>query len=327
MAHELEIINGQGQMFSVEKTPWHGLGQVVANAPNIDEVLNLAGLNWNVKLENTYLSNGQVTQQKAIVRDSDSSILGYVGPRYRPLQNKEALQFFEKFHTSGLVDFETAGSLRNGQRIWIMAKFKENSEVDIAKNDTVRKYLLLSNGHDGVMGIRVGFTPVRVVCANTLAAAHKEDGTANKLISIFHTKNTIANLETVRDIINTTNQEFEATVEQYKAMTKRSIKKADLEKYVNIVFYNGKQAETDREKIAQDKLTENITRLFEYGYGNQQADVTGTVWALYNGVTQYLSYEDGRTEDTRLNKLWFGTGKDLNNKAFSEAMKIVNKAA
>lgn len=323
MAHELEIINGKGQMFSVTETPWHGLGTVVSNAPSIEDVLNLSGLNWSVELQPTFLADGTETKQKAIVRDSDKSILGYVGDRYRPLQNTEALSFFEKFHTSGLVDFETAGSLRNGQRIWIMAKFKENSEVAITKNDTVRKYLLLSNGHDGVMGIRVGFTPIRVVCANTLAAAHNEDGEANKLISVFHTKNTMQNLEAIRDIINTTNQSFEATVEQYKAMAKKQIKKDHLARYVDIVFYNSKQAETDREKLMRENMTENITRLFEYGHGNQDQDVRGSVWALYNGVTQYLSYEAGRSSDTRLNNLWFGTAKNVNQKAFDTAMKIV----
>jgi len=314
MAHEVE------NMFSVSQTPWHGLGHIVKDAPDIDSVLKLAGLDWNVSLQPTFLADGTTTGQKAITRDSDSSILGFVGDKYRPLQNKEALNFFDTFNRNGLCDFETAGSLRNGKRIWIMASLK-SPEMEIVKGDAVRKYLLLSNGHDGVMGIRVGFTPVRVVCANTLAGAHSN--AESKLISVFHSKRSLDNLELVKDSINIANASFEATAEQYRAMAKRAIKKEHLAKYVDIVFYNNKQAETDREKFSRNELTENITRLFEYGHGNTMEGVSGTVWALYNGVTQYLSYEASRTQDTRLDNLWFGTAKTLNQKAFDTAMKIV----
>ena len=313
MAHEIE------SLFSVRETPWHGLGHIVKDAPDLDSVLRLAGLDWNVSLQPTFLSDGTATTQKAIIRDTDKSILGYVGKKYRPLQNTEALNFFETFSKNGLVDFETAGSLQNGKRIWIMAALK-SPEMEIVKGDVVKKYLLLSNGHDGIMGIRVGFTPVRVVCANTLAGAH--NNAESKLISVFHSQRSLDNLELIKDSINIANASFEATAEQYRAMAKTAVRKEHLAKYVDIVFYNNKQAETDREKLARENLTENITRLFEYGYGNQMPGVSGTVWALYNGVTQYLSYEAGRSQDTRLNNLWFGTAQTLNQRAFDTAMKI-----
>jgi phage/plasmid-like protein (TIGR03299 family) len=88
-----------------------------------------------------------------------------------PLQNDQAFQFFDPFVSSGLVTLETAGSLREGKRVWILARIAENSDVGIVGDDIVRKYLLLSNSHDGTTAVRVGFTPIRVVCANTLAMA------------------------------------------------------------------------------------------------------------------------------------------------------------
>lgn len=313
MAHEVE------NMFSVSEVPWHGLGNVVANAPSIEAVLDLAGLNWSVELKPLYLQDGTKTQQNAIVRDTDKSILGYVGQRYKPLQNREALDFFKVFHNSGAASFETAGSLRGGQKVWIMAKL-EAPEMEIVKGDTVRKYLMLSNGHDGLTGIRIGFTPVRVVCANTLAMAHSNQN--SKLMRVFHSKKVIENLELLKSTINAANASFEATAEQYRALAKAQVNQNDLKEYVTQVFYNGAQAETDREKLARTNLENEITRLFEAGHGNQLAGVRGTAWALYNSVTQYLSYEAGRSQDTRIDSLWFGNAHSLNETALKEAIKI-----
>lgn len=318
MAHEVE------NMFSVKETPWHNLGRVIMDAPSIDEVLKLAGLDWTVSLRPLHLvmpdgSLKQVTEN-AIVRDTDDSVLGYTGKRYKPFQNSDALNFFKPFAESGLCNFETAGSLRHGQKIWIMAALN-SSEMEIVKGDVVRKYLLLSAGHDGKMGIRVGFTPIRVVCANTLAMAHSDK--ESKLIRVFHSSKTLANLETLRETINAANATFEATAEQYRKLATAHVHQGDIAKYVDLVFYNGKQAETDREKVARESLNETITKLFEVGHGNDLANVRGTYWALYNGVTQYLSYDMGRSDDTRLDSLWYGANKDLNKSALDSALEMV----
>lgn len=318
MAHEIE------NMFSVKETPWHRLGKVIVDAPTIEEVLKLAGLDWTVSLRPLYLADvdglRQKVTQNAIVRDSDNTVLGFTGKRYRPLQNSDALEFFKPFAQSGLCQFETAGSLRNGQRVWIMAQLN-TPEMEIVKGDIVRKYLLLSNGHDGKMGIRVGFTPVRVVCANTLAMAHNSG--ESKLIRVFHSSKTIENLETLRDTINAANASFEATAEQYRKLASANVVKSDIAKYVDLVFYNGKQAESDREKLARETLNQKITQLFEVGHGNDLQNVRGTYWALYNGVTQYLSYDMGRSDDSRLDSLWYGTNKDLNKTALESALQMV----
>jgi len=314
MAHEIE------NMFSVKETPWHGLGQVIQNAPSISEILKLAGLDWNVSKQPLFLANGQKVGNQAIVRDSDQTVLGYAGKRYQPLQNADALEFFKPFHDSGLCNFQTAGSLRMGQKIWILAALNQ-PEMEIVKGDVVRKYLMLSNGHDGITGIRVGFTPIRVVCANTLAMAHNAKD--SKLIRVFHSSQTLANLDLLKDSINAANASFEATAEQYRAMANKGINQGDVAKYVDLVFYNGKAAESDREILARENLTTEINNLFVAGHGNQIQGAAGTMWGLYNGVTQYLSYNQGRTQDTRIDSLWFGDNKVVNQKAFDAAMAMV----
>lgn len=324
MAHEIEIKkDGTASFFSVKVTPWHGLGHVVKDAPNMAEVLKLAGLDYSVSLRDLFLGDGTKVDYKAIARDTDNTVYGYVtGMKYQPLQNAEALEFFRPFQESGLVSFETAGSLRDGGRIWILARINDaaNGEVTIAPNDNVRKYLLLSNGHDGKTGVKVGFCPIRVVCANTLAIAHNDK--ESKLMRIFHSQRTKDALEALRDTINVANETFEATTAQYKNLAHKGVKPGDIERLVTRVFYNGAQAESDREKIAREKLNSTITQLFEYGHGNTNPAVSGTAWALYQGVTQYLSYDMGRTQAGRLDSLWFGKSHDLNEVALKAAIEL-----
>ena len=200
-----------------------------------------------------------------------------------------------------------------------MARLK-SSEMDIVQGDAVRKYLMFSNGHDGATSASIGFTPVRIVCANTLAMALRNQ--SSKIMRVMHSKRVLENLDLLRETVNAIDASFEATAEQYRILAKREINKGDLEKYVDLVFYNGKAAESDREKIARESLSNEINKLFQVGYGNDLAGVRNTYWALYNGVTQYLSYESGRTQDGRLDSLWFGQNKSKNETALEYALNL-----
>jgi phage/plasmid-like protein (TIGR03299 family) len=156
-------------------------------------------------------------------------VLGVVGPRYAVLQNDDAFAWFEPFLDAREAALHTAGSLRNGSRIWVLAKLNREPLV-VAQGDEVEKYLLLSHSHDGSLAVRIGFTPVRVVCANTLAMAHGAD--ASKLLRVKHTRDVHENLANIRVIINLANAEFQATAEQYRLLARKSINQEDLERYV-----------------------------------------------------------------------------------------------
>jgi phage/plasmid-like protein (TIGR03299 family) len=317
MAHELEMINGQAQMFSVKEVPWHQLGKVLQNSPSVEEAIKLAGLDWTVALKPMALAeNGQpVPGAMATVRSTDSKILGVVGNTYKPLQNTEAFKFFEPFVQAGLVQLETAGSLRGGKRIWVMGKVK-GIEGEVVKGDEVKLYVLLSNGHDGSLAIRVGFTPVRTVCANTLQAAHGNK--ASKLFRIRHTAKANETLTQVQEIMNAVKGEFEATMEQYRALTRKDINKKDLENFIRISF--NLKAEEDSTKPS--KVIDAVTRMFEKGRGNDLPGVAGTAYAAYQAAVEYLQYERGTSTDVRLNNLWFGDSATISKRALEQAMEL-----
>jgi phage/plasmid-like protein (TIGR03299 family) len=259
--------------------------------------------------------SGEVLPALATRRSSDGRILGVVGPTYNPLQNSEAFDFFRPFLESGEAAIETAGSLRMGQRVFVLAKLKLDP-MEVVKNDAVQKYVLLSNSHDGTLAVRVGFTPIRVVCANTMALAH--DSKASKLIRVRHTKNVLDNLDQIRSVMNLANAEFEATAEQYRLLASKEINQADLEKYVKLVFNTNKklaEAEGNIDSLNNRRLINGVQPLFEKGRGNDMPGVKGTLWAAYNAVSEYLQYERGSDDQARLDQMWFGQGAQLNKRA------------
>lgn len=325
MGHNLEIKDGEGQMFSVRQVPWHKLGRIVDQAPNAEEAIKLAGLNWKVEEKQIYTyeqsSNlhQSVPNYKALVRSDNGRSLAVMKNSYSPLQNEDAFKFFNPFVESGLASFETAGSLLNGKVVWILATLNK-APIDVGGGDIVNKHLLLSNSHDGTMAIRVGFTPVRVVCNNTLKGSHSH--AESRLLRIKHTGRVTDRLDQIQQVVNAMDAKFEATAEQYRALTKRSINKKDLEAYVNVLF-ELRPLGSERDQSRAKKIQEQITKLFENGAGQHLKSAKGTWWGAYNAITEHLTHNAGKEEESRLYGNWFGTYSRKNEEALKEALKAV----
>jgi phage/plasmid-like protein (TIGR03299 family) len=313
MAHEVETMAYFGDL------PWHRLGTALEEADLYDwpSASKKAGLDWDVELVPLVTADTQAAvAHRAVRRTSDGRVLGVVGPRYAPLQNRDAFSWFSPFLDAREAALHTAGSLRSGSRIWVLAKLNRDPLV-IAEGDEVEKYLLLSHGHDGTLAVRCGFTPVRVVCANTLAMAHGSD--ASKLIRVRHTESVLENLANIREVMDLANAQFEATAEQYRRLARTSINQADLRKYVRLVL----KVEDNQEASSRLKnIMEEIVGLAEAGRGNNLPSIRGTFWAAYNGVSEWLTYNRGRSADNRLNSLWFGDGALTNRHALAVALDM-----
>lgn len=173
MAHNIETMAYAGEV------PWHGLGVQVDGNLTPNEMLQQAGLDWTVSKRNIFTYNNAVSDKAddlimsddyyMLVRDSDNNILGPCGPRFIPTQNQEAFTFFKKFTDAGNMNMHTAGSLRNGKQIWGLAEI--NDGFTLPGDDRIEGYLLVSVSHEWGKSNEIRFTPVRVVCNNTLSMA------------------------------------------------------------------------------------------------------------------------------------------------------------
>lgn len=179
MAHEIATNDG---LMLADRKGWHGLGTVVQGAPNPYAALRIAKLEWDV-LESDSLTGlyGAGTnaerrivtgEHKMLVRSDDHTMLAVVGSDYQPVQNSTLADLAYAFRAAGSeqgVQVESAGSIRGGKRVFMLLR---GPSVDMTgMNDEAHPYLLLANGHDGTLALRVQPTSVRVVCSNTFHAA------------------------------------------------------------------------------------------------------------------------------------------------------------
>ena len=182
-------------MFSTREKPWHGLGKIVRQAPTSEEALKLAGLDWNVIQEPVYSEYGDVIQgYRANVRDKDRKVLGVVTDRYKVVQNREAFAFTDALLGNG-VRYETAGSLQEGRRVWMLARLPREY---IIGGEQISPYLVFSNAHDGSGAVKVAVTPIRVVCNNTLNLALD---TAKRSWSMIHTGDIDGKMQEAEDTL------------------------------------------------------------------------------------------------------------------------------
>jgi phage/plasmid-like protein (TIGR03299 family) len=311
MAAAVESMAYFGQM------PWHKLGNVLSqeDTQSVPLTIKAAGLDWKVEKQPLMVANtGTIVPNLfAHVRDKDQKVLGTGTERYTILQNEEAFNWFQPFLDLGACQFETAGSLHDGEVIWIMAKMK--GVLEVAPNDEVEKYLLLSHSHNGKNAINVAETPVRVVCANTLAMAKANQTTWGK---IKHSKNMQLSLSNARDSIAKASIRFEEYLDLYKRLAAVQCNVAKANEYFLTLMGKDTNNQGDLPTRTANKL-DNLFKLFESGKGNTNPAIKGTYWAAYNAVTEYLSHEAGRSEENRYHSLWFG---DDNMNALNLALQL-----
>ncbi|MFA6290681.1 MAG: DUF932 domain-containing protein [Victivallales bacterium] len=332
MAHNINIENGEASMFYCGKTPWHGLGTKLDGPATYAEAIEAAKLDWNVvklpliAVDPVSRSLVDVKKNFAVVPadkigKAECPVFGIVGENYTPVQNSEAFSFFDSIVGEGRAIYHTAGALGKGERIWILAKLPE--DIIVIGGDHVGKYLLLSNSHDGNNSVNIKFTPIRVVCQNTLIAALSE----GKTINVPHLKDVKARLEKSKEVLGIIGDVYSDIEVGFKKMVAYELNQEKVQKYIESVFPGSvNKNETEREAenrviMQQRKIS---CRLFETGRGNGMKGVRGTLWAAYNGITEMVDYTRRVYGDRRLNSVWFGEGARIKARAYNITLDTVD---
>jgi phage/plasmid-like protein (TIGR03299 family) len=327
MAHNLFIENGKAHMMYAGKPPWHGLGTQLAGPATSAEAIKAAGLDWKVRKIPLFAIEGTgvvpVPQYFGVAPDdrwgkSDCPVFGIVGKDYHPLQNVEAFEFFDSIVGEKVAMYHTAGALGKGEHVWILAKLPGGMEITSA--DVLDKYVLLSTGHDGRTCVRVILTPVRVVCQNTLTIALE---TGKEIARAYHTRTLNQQLDSTRRKIQTLIKGFETMQTALRAMAKRKMDVAAATAYIERIFPIPEDL-ADKEVpawILEDRA--NCVHLFHHGLGNDDARSKETLWAAYNGVTEYVDHWRDRGERQHMYTVCLGRGFQIKSRAFSEALQMV----
>lgn len=261
--------------------PWHGLGTIVENAPTSLDALHLAGLDWDVIQSPVMVNGNEVANYKANVRSSDNSVLGIVSDKYGIVQNKDAFDFTDSLIASGDVRYETAGSLRDGKTIWLLAKLPE----DTILGDAVDKYLVFMNSHDGKGAVRCFCTPVRVVCQNTLNMAISM---AKRSWSFKHMGNMERKLEEARETILMANNYISKLKIDADVLACKKLSNTQIDTVVKQLFPESpNMSERQIESIKYNR--DSLLRCFE---ADDLANFKNTAWGAVNALSDFVSHSD-----------------------------------
>ncbi len=323
MAHNINrnINTGKDAFFSVKEKAWHGLGTIVKDYPTSGEAIIYAGLDYVVTKKPIQTIEGDdITTHFATVRTDTAQILGVVGSKYEVVQNKTAFSFFDALVDNNGIQYETAGALGDGEKIFITAKMP--NIIKVGRNDLIEEYIFLTTSHDGSGSIMAAFTPIRIVCNNTLNMALKNHSNA---VYIKHTANAEQKLTEAARIIKIADSTSEILKTVFNKWSKTRITDNELKKLISLAMSPNKEVFT---AIASENKAFEFSRQFEEVCGQvfeyamtsetQKMETTaGTLFGAYNSITGYYqNVNTYKTDSQKLNSILFGTGLERTKKAF-----------
>ncbi len=297
-------------MFSVRKKTWHGLGTIVMEAPTSADALRIAGLDWNVTQEPIYTDfSGTIDGYKANVRDSDKKVLGVVSDRYKVVQNVDAFSFTDELLGKG-VQYETAGSLQEGRKVWLLARLPREY---IIAGERISPYLVFSNTHDGSGSVKVAITPVRVVCNNTLNLAL---ATANRSFSMIHTGRIQDKMQEAKETLFMAEEYLDCFGVEFEQLRRQKMTDEQVKEYVEQLL--------PMEKETTSIQSKNIIRLREdmmkrYYDAPDLKKVGNNAYRFINAVSDFATHADPLRRTANYHENLFNRtidGKPLIDKAY-----------
>ena len=318
MAHLIET------MAYANEVPWHGLGNNINADSSIEEWQRQAGLDWTVskrpvffhqrEQDNTFsvAAERHFKDKFVLARDTDNAPFSVVSDRYKPVQPKDVLEFFRDLIATHGMTIETAGSLKDGKRIWALAKTGDAHKV--LGSDLVDSYLLLATSYDLTFSTLAQFTSVRVVCNNTLQQSLKD---YISRVSIPHFRD--FNATQTHEQLGLGRAQWGAFSQALDAIAKIKLDSAKAKEVLGKVFVT-----PEKDITYVDPQVEKIMSLFEgKAIG---ADIAGqTGWGLVNAVTEYADHHKrARSQGNRLDNAWFGAAANIKDAVFHEVLELTS---
>lgn len=318
MAHLIET------MAYANEVPWHGLGNNIDADSTIEDWQRQSGLDWTVSKRPVHyharVNSGEYTinavtpfkDKFVLARDTDNTPFSVVSDRYKPVQPKDVLEFFRDLIATHGMTIETAGSLKDGKRIWALAKTGDAHKV--LGSDLVDSYLLLATSYDLTFSTLAQFTSVRVVCNNTLRQSLKD---YISRVSIPHFRD--FNATQIHEQLGLGRAQWGAFSQALDAIAKIKLDSAKAKEVLGKVFVT-----PEKDITYVDPQVEKILRLFEgKAIG---ADIAGqTGWGLVNAVTEYADHHKrARSQGNRLDNAWFGATANIKDAVFHEVLELTS---
>jgi phage/plasmid-like protein (TIGR03299 family) len=307
----IDTTTGRAAIAYAGETPWHNLGQQLTPGASIETWTREAGLAYTV-LESPVLYKTEAASapevfkgRKVLHRSDTGGALAVVSDGYHVVQPAEVMGFFEKLVEIGGFQLETAGVLSHGKRVWGLARVNDGAEI--IGGDVVRPYVLLGTSYDGTMATVAKFTSVRVVCHNTITAALG----SGESVRVLHSERFDA--DRVRQDLGIVADAWDRFLIQSRQLAGEPLSATDADMFVRSLLEPYKSPGVP---VSESRAYRRILELFNgKAIGSDIPGVTGTRWGMLNAVTELVDHERGRSDNTRIESAWFGTGSAMKNRA------------
>ena len=286
-------------MFYTREKPWHGLGTMVAEAPNSKDALRLAGLNWKVLQEPVYTENEELIQ----------------GYKANVIQNEEAFAFTDTLLGEG-VRYETAGSLQEGRRVWMLARLPREF---IIGGERISPYMVFSNTHDGSGAVKTALTPIRVVCNNTLNLALR---TAKRSWSMIHTGDIRGKIEEAKNTLLLADEYMTALGQEFENLRKIKLSEKQVLDYIKILLPMEENYSL-LQKRGVEKLRADIK--MRYFDAPDLKDVGNNGYRFVNAVSDFATHSTPRRKTANYKENIFARTAD-GNPMIDRAYQLVKAA-
>lgn len=304
-------------MFYTRTKPWHGLGVQVQEAPESKDALRLAGLDWKVYQREVYTDSGiRIDGYRANVRNTDNRVLGVVTERYKIVQNEEAFAFTDELLGKG-VHYETAGSLQDGRKVWLLARLPKEY---IISGEQISPYLVFSNSHDGSAAVRVAVTPIRVVCNNTLNLALS---TAKRSWAMVHTGNIKGKIHEAQETLLMAETYMNKLGKEFETLKRQKLSDRQIKEYIELLL--------PLEKTTSLVTAKNVKKLRDdlrarYYDAPDLQDVGGNnAYRFINAVSDFATHNEPLRRTTNYKENLFMRTMD-GNPMIDRAYQIVKAA-
>lgn len=327
MSHNIHYNSNTGKhsFFSVQQKAWHGLGQILQDHPTSSEAIQQAGLDYKVEKMPLYTGADssridptgnasdsgliKVPHYFASVRTDNAAPLGVVGKDYQIVQNQDAFTFFDSIAQAEGIRYETAGALGAGERIFITAKMP--GHIRVGKDDLIERYIFMTNSHDGSGSITAAFTPVRIVCQNTLNAALSSK---TSVVRIRHTSGARQRLAQAHSIMGLASRSSEQSQAVFNRWAKVRITDPELKKLIAMAMAPNQQVlgnlRDGSPELLSSQFLNTVEDVYEYALSSPSQNLgttAGTVFGAYNAVTGYYqNVRSFKTAEDKVKSLYLG---------------------
>ena len=335
--HNLDYSNGRYSFASSDNKPaWHGLGVQVGHIMTAAEAMCEANLCWEVEKHPLYRTvktigeTGEVTEVFQKIeshmenRRMDTGVtMGFVGKDYECVQNEHCFDFFDNIVGSKEAIFETAGALHQGQVVFITAKLPR--DIVVAQDDVLNNYIALVTSHDMSLALTAFFTPVRIVCNNTLNMALQN---CQNKVYMKHTVGIRENMFSAAKMMGLSSKYMDKLEEVLKYLYDKQISNKDLEHVLKQTFLNKEQlrllAETSDAEVSTRKENMILEVMKYYEEDPTQQKIQGKAYGIYNAITGYFqNVKDYSSDELKMkNIVMQGTAWGYAQKAVNALLKL-----